>query len=227
MVKLIFLCRRRPDITHERYAELLLEGHVPIALRHHPAMRAYVVNVVEQSPPGGAELDSVGELSFATLDDFHQRLYDSPEGKKIVQTDVDRFMGGADAYATTEHVQKSLLPPPQNGKRSPGVKLICPVRRRAGMTREAFVEHWLTRHVPLAIEHHPQLLKYVTNVVDRELSDGGEAWDGFAELHFASLEDATRRMFPDADSERIVRQDIARFLSRAISYRVAEYVEKR
>lgn len=227
MVKLIFLCRRRPDITHETYGRLLLEGHVPIALRHHPAMRKYVVNIVEQSPPGGTELDSVGELSFDSLADFRQRLYDLPQGEKIVHEDVARFMGGADAYAATEHVQKSLLAPAALGTRSPGVKLICPVRRRDGMSHGQFVEHWLTRHVPLAIEHHPQLTRYVTNVVDQRLSDTAEDWDGFAELHFASLEDATQRMFPSPESERIIRDDIARFLSRAIPYRVAEYVQKR
>jgi uncharacterized protein (TIGR02118 family) len=227
MVKLFFLCRRRADITHERYAALLLEGHVPIALHHHPTMRRYVVNIVEQSPPGGIELDSIGELSFSTLEDFRERLYDSPEGEKIVHADVAGFMGGAVAYATTEYVQKSLLPPPTLGQRSSGVKLICPVRRREGMSHEAFVEHWLTRHVPIALEHHPQLVKYVTNVVDRKLADGGEEWDGFAELHFASRADATERMFPSAESERIVREDIARFLSRAIPYRVAEWVQKR
>jgi hypothetical protein len=226
MVKLFFLCRRRPDITHERYVELLLDGHVPIALRHHPAMRRYTVNVVEQSPPGGIELDSIGELSFPTLEDYRERLYDSPEGERIVHADVARFMGGADAYATTEHVQKSLVPPPVLGRRSSGVKLICPVRRRDGMSHETFVDHWLTRHVPIALEHHPQLVKYVTNVVDRKLSDTGDEWDGFAELHFANLGDATERMFRDADGERIVRQDIARFLSRAIPYRVAEWVQK-
>jgi uncharacterized protein (TIGR02118 family) len=226
MVKLFFLCHRRPDITHERYAALLLDGHVPIALRHHPAMRAYVVNIVEQNAPGARELDSIGELSFATLDDFRRRLYDSPQGEKIVHADVARFMGGAVAYATTEHVQKCVVPPPDVGRRSPGVKLVCPVRRRDGMSHAAFVEHWLTRHVPLAIEHHPQLVKYVTNVVDEKLSDGGEEWDGFAELHFSSLEDATQRMFPSPESERIVREDIARFLSRAIRYRVAEWVQK-
>jgi uncharacterized protein (TIGR02118 family) len=94
------------------------------------------------------------------------------------------------------------------------------------MGHAAFADHWLTRHVPLAIEHHPQLVKYVTNVVDQKLSAGGEDWDGFAELHFASLADATERMFPSAESERIVREDIARFLSRAIPYRVAEWVQK-
>ena len=38
-MKLIFLCRRRSDLTHDRYTELLLRGHVPIALRHHPTLR--------------------------------------------------------------------------------------------------------------------------------------------------------------------------------------------
>src|SRR5271169_2221975 len=107
MVKLIFLCRRRPDITHERYSELLLSGHVPIALQHHPTMRRYVVNIVEQSPAGWELLDSIGELSFDNLTDFHERLYDSPAGKEVVQRDVAGFMGGADAYATTEHVHRT------------------------------------------------------------------------------------------------------------------------
>jgi uncharacterized protein (TIGR02118 family) len=104
--------------------------------------------------------------------------------------------------------------------------MICPVRRREGMSREAFAEHWLTRHVPLAIEHHPQLVRYVTNVVAERLSESAPDWDGFAELHFATMEDATERMFPSPESERIVREDIARFLSNAIPYRVAEYVQK-
>jgi hypothetical protein len=64
MVKLICLCRRRPDISHQRYAELLLDGHVPIALRHHSTLRRYTVNIVEQSPPDLAALDSIGVLSF-------------------------------------------------------------------------------------------------------------------------------------------------------------------
>jgi hypothetical protein len=150
MVKLIFFCRRRPDITHDRYADLLLNGHVPIALRHHPTMLEYVVNIVEHSPAGEAEVDSIGELSFARLDDFRNRLYDSPEGEEIVHRDVAQFMGGAHSYATTEHVHKSADHGPL-GSRSVGVKLICPIRRLPGMSRAELVDHWLHRHVPLAL----------------------------------------------------------------------------
>jgi uncharacterized protein (TIGR02118 family) len=227
MVKLIFFCRRRPDISHERYADLLLRAHVPLALRHHPAMRTYVVNLVEQTPAGAEELDSVGELCFETLADFHARLYDSPEGREIIERDVAGFMRSATAYATTEHVQKASGPEPVLGLRSPGVKMICPVRRREGMSHDDFVHHWLGKHVPLALAHHPGLCRYVTNVVDARLSPAGEEWDGIAELHFASAEELRRGLFDSPEGERIIRADIERFIARAFAYRVAEYVQKR
>jgi uncharacterized protein (TIGR02118 family) len=199
---------------------------VPIALRHHPAMRQYVVNIVEESPQGEEALDSIGELSFAALDDFRERLYDSEAGRKIVERDVSGFMGGAHAYATTEHVQKTRPTRAPLGTRTPGIKLVCPVMRHAGMTHAEFVDHWLTRHVPLALQHHPGLIQYVTNVVDDQLSPSGEAWDGFAELHFASQQAYNDGLFDSPDGERAIRADMARFIGRTARYTVAEYVEK-
>src|SRR5207244_4269832 len=105
MVKLVFLCRRRSDLTHERYVERLLGGHVPLALRHHPTLRRYVVNVVEDTRGPAPPLDSIGELWFDTLADYRERLYDSPAGAGIIARDVAGFMGSAAAYVTTEHVR--------------------------------------------------------------------------------------------------------------------------
>ena len=226
MVKLFFLCRRRPDITHERYSELLLSGHVPIALQHHPTLRRYVVNIVEQSPAGWQELDSVGELSFDSLDDFRDRLYDSPAGKAIVERDVAGFMGGADAYVTTEHVQKRPAGAPVFGTRSAGVKLVCPLARRSGVSHADFVEHWLTRHVPLALAHHPGMTRYVTNVVEQRLGNSGPDLDGIVELHFPSAQVLATGMFDSPEGERIIREDMARFIGRTAAYRVAEYPQR-
>jgi uncharacterized protein (TIGR02118 family) len=224
MVKLIFLCRRRPDITHERYVELLLKGHVPIALQHHPTMRRYTVNIVEQGPPSEDALDSVGELWFGSLTDYRDRLYDSAVGERIVEHDVAGFMGSAQAYATSEHIQKAIDDRPL-GQRAPGVKMVCPLRRRPDLTHEQFVHHWLTTHVPLALEHHPHMVRYVTNVVDQRLSDGPE-WDGFAEISFANVDDVRTRLFATPEGERIVRDDIARFIGHTFPYLVSEYVQK-
>ncbi len=226
MVKLMFLCRRRADLTHARYAELLLASHVPIALKHHPPMRRYVVNIVEQTPAGWEELDSIGELFFDSLDDFRERLYDSPAGREIVQRDVAGFMGGADAYVTTEHVQRSLANRPALGARTLGVKLVCPLVRRPEMTHAEFVAHWLNQHVPLALKHHPQMTTYVTDTVERRLGDTGPELDGIAELHFPSEEALRSGLFDSAAGERIIRDDIARFIGRTAAYRVAEYRQK-
>jgi uncharacterized protein (TIGR02118 family) len=226
MVKLLFLCRRRPDIGHQRYADLLLRGHVPLALRHHPTMRRYVVNIVEQSPASFDDLDSVGELWFDRLADFRERLYDSPQGREIVERDVRGFMSGADAYVVTEYVQKRELTRVPLGTASPGIKLICPLLRRDGMSHADFVEHWLEQHVPLALRHHPGMARYVTNVVDQQLSRSGQPWDGIAELHFPSAEELRSGMFDSTEGERVIREDIARFISRTGAYRAVEYVQK-
>jgi uncharacterized protein (TIGR02118 family) len=198
---------------------------VPLAIRHHPTMRKYVVNVVEGFRAGAEELDSIGELSFDSLADFHERLYDSDEGKRIIERDVARFMGGAHAYVTREHVQKAPATAAL-GERSPGVKIVGLVRRPDGMTHDAFVEHWLGRHVPLALRHHPGLHKYVTNVVEQRLGDAPD-WDGIAELCFPSVEAMRTGFFDSPEGERIIREDMARFIGLTWGYDVAEYVQKR
>jgi uncharacterized protein (TIGR02118 family) len=127
---------------------------------------------------------------------------------------------------TTEHVQKAVSGVTLPGDCSRGVKLVCPLLRRPDMTHEEFVAHWLGRHVPIARAHHPGMTKYVTNVVDQRLSDTGEPWDGFAELQFEARDSLAEGLFDSPEGERIVRDDIARFIGRTIAYRVAEFVEK-
>jgi uncharacterized protein (TIGR02118 family) len=227
VVKLVFFCRRRAELSSAQFAERLLHGHVPLALRHHPTMAGYVVNLVESVPADFPEADSVGELWFRSLEDFEERLYDSPAGRAAIEHDVASFLAAADAYLTREHVQKDEHPRAAPGARSPGVKLVCPVRRREGMTHEAFVAHWLDTHVPLALRHHPGLSRYVTNVVERRLSPAAADWDGIAELHFGSDEALAAGMFDSSEGERAIRADMGRFIGRTAAYRVSEWVQKR
>lgn len=227
MVKLVFLCRRRPDLSHEEYVRRVLDGHVPLALRHHPTMRGYVVNAVDSAQEGLPAIDTVAELWFDDLADYRERLYDSPAGRAAIERDVVEFMGGAEALVTTEHVQKRAGAPTSLGVRSPGVKLVCPVRRRPDLDHDQFVAHWLGRHVPLALRHHPGLSAYVTNVVDGRPDGSAAEWDGIAELHFAS-EDALRTgLFDSPAGEAAIRADIERFIGFTAAYRVAEYVQRR
>jgi hypothetical protein len=220
MIKLIFLCRRRPDVSHERYVELLLRGHVPIALRHHPTLRKYVVNIVEVSPPG-RELDSIGELYFETLADFRDRLYDSPAGERIVSADVAGFMGGAAAYVVAEQAVRPAPQPPMLGARTPLTKIMTCFRRAADVGSDAFDAHWHDRHTPLVLAEAPPLGGYVRNVVTERLGRDGPPWDGIETQY-------VRPGGADADwpAENAVAADRRRFVAETARYVVAEYVEK-
>ena len=214
MVKLVFLCWRRPDISHEGYVERLLGGHVPIALAHHPTLRRYVVNVVEETGASAPALDSIGELWFDSLADYRERLYDSPEGARVVARDVAGFLGGAYAYVTSEDAHGSPATPSPRGVRSSGAKLVVCVTRAPRLRREEFRHRWVAGDLPPALRH-PAATGYVTGVVEERLGDGGPDYDGVATLRFASVE-ACGALGAD-------RTD---FLDTIHAYRVVEYVER-
>jgi uncharacterized protein (TIGR02118 family) len=223
MVKLVFLCRRRPDIGHEAYVERLLRGHVPIALRHHPSMRRYVVNVVVETHGEAPPLDSIGELWFDSLDDYRERLYDSPEGREVVARDVAGFLGSADAYVTVERVQRDAPRGVPLGERSPGLKVVVAVRRAREQTHAAFVEHWIERHVPLVLAD-PNVRTYKNDVIDECLS--GPPYDGIAELRFDSPADWEAHVRLSRDERGAIAADLRRFKGVSHAYRVEEYVQR-
>ena len=221
MVKLVFLCRRRADLSRAAYAERLLRGHVPLALRHHPTMRRYVVNLVEAEDPSA--LDSIGELWFDSLADFRERLYDSPEGERVIAADVRGFLASAEAYATDEVVHRS---PPRSalGERTPGPKLLVAVRRSDRLGAAEFATHWRERHVPLVLTC-PEVAGYVTSHVEQTLG-GASPVDGFAELWFASTEDLERHVARARDPKEPMANDVAELVGAATAHRVAEYVQR-
>jgi uncharacterized protein (TIGR02118 family) len=216
MVKLIFLCSRRYGITHERYVELLLDGHVPIALRHHPTLRKYVVNIVEAAP-AHAPLDSIGELYFDTLADFRDRLYDSPEGRRVVEADVAGFMGQATAYVVEEQVVRRGPQPTALGKPSPGMKVMTCLRRAETVGAEAFLAHWRdhrTPRTPLGLDATDALVGYVRDVVTDRLSAHGPPWHGFE----------TRYLHTGASDSAATANDT--FVIETASYRLIEHIQK-
>jgi uncharacterized protein (TIGR02118 family) len=66
------------------------------------------------------------------------------------------------------------------------IKVFAMLRRREGVTREAFHRWWLEEHVPYA-KKLPGLRKYRVCLVTGSTShEGREPWDGIAELWFDS-----------------------------------------
>lgn len=222
MLKIVYPCRRLPELDRAEYARRILEGHVPLALAHHPGMRHYVVNVVERDPEGTPVVDSFAELWFDSRAGYEADLYDSDEGRRVIGEDVARFLGGAEAYGTLEHVHREGAER-SPGARTPGVKWILAVRRKPELSMDAFVEHWHHSHVPLVLDALPTLQRYVTSAVEERLSDGADVWDGFSELWWESRE-AARDALRAAGAA--IDEDTARFIAEVRAWSVAEYPQK-
>ena len=104
-IKVVYLVRRTPGITVDEFLRHWHEVHGPLALRHHVGAWKYVQNAVRERL-AAADPDVVGlaELHFPTVGDLVDRMYDSDEGRRAIGADVVQFVGGADAYLTSEHV---------------------------------------------------------------------------------------------------------------------------
>jgi len=97
------------------------------------------------------------------------------------------------------------------------IKLMCFVRRRPGMTADAFHEHWRERHGPLiranaAAARH--LLRYEQNhrVAKDYARPGGPDYDGVAVQWFGSYRDFIAMITAPEWEE--VTEDEGRFLDR-------------
>jgi uncharacterized protein (TIGR02118 family) len=89
----ISFVRRSRGLTREDFARHWSEVHAPLARRHHPGICRYVQNVVvHKLTPDAPEIDGIAELGFASLDDFRERMYDSPAGREIIAADVREFI---------------------------------------------------------------------------------------------------------------------------------------
>lgn len=93
-VKYVSFVHRAEAISHQQFVRHWAEVHAPIAKAHHIGLAGYTQNVVRSTyTPGGAGIDGVAELAFASRADFEERFYDSDEGKAIIRADVAQFIG--------------------------------------------------------------------------------------------------------------------------------------
>lgn len=114
--------------------------------------------------------------------------------------------GGVDVYEVDSTVRWDEL-----GGPAPVTRLVF-VRRHPDLTHEQFAEHWGTVHPPLARAHHPGLARYVQHLISDALTPDAPAFDGLAELGFASDADLRDRLYGDDADRAVIDADVATFL---------------
>ena len=93
------------------------------------------------------------------------------------------------------------------------VKVMAVLKRKDGMSREAFIAYWRSTHIPL-VKKLPGLRKFVCNVVVDDFNKSNypavDVYDGCSELYFDDL-DAADKAF-NSEQGRINGEDAKNFI---------------
>jgi uncharacterized protein (TIGR02118 family) len=233
--KLMAFVRRNPELGIAAFRDRYLGGHAPLVLAHRSRLRRYVADIVDVPPeeaglrPGGnPAFDAVIELWYDSIEDYLDpaRRSDSAEGEQAVRADGASLISSVNLYHVREQVEREYARDWPAGQRSPGVKSIYLARRHDSMSPDQFARHWGETHAPLALKHHVGMWRYARNVVAAQLSEGAEAWDGFAELHFRTAQDLRERFYDSDEGRAIIAADVARFTSGGRALHCSEYILK-
>lgn len=169
-------------------------------------------SAVLDAPLDADELDLVGPIAneesyramvelYAPIDDGDTFGLSLPDGARVVG-----------AYAVEEVVQKDYERTWASGEPSPGVKLLCSIRSRPGMTHADFLAHWRNNHGPLAVKHQPGFWRYAQNHIQEPLGAQTPVLDGIGVLHFRDAGDIFTGMYDSDEGQRLIVEDTERFL---------------
>lgn len=113
------------------------------------------------------------------------------------------------------------------------ITLIVAAKRKAGMSREEFEDHWLNRHAPLVLSV-PEFARHLKRYALYPLADDGEApglgslpgYDGVGQLWFESV-DKMMEAFSEPKYLELIRPDEEMFLDRdaCLTFVTQEHVQ--
>ena len=117
MIKLVFCCRRKPEMTREAFQKRWLEVHGPLVKRvreQMPMMKRYVQShslpdeiseAVRTSRGAGPAYDGITEVWFDSLESMGAESEEAIEGAKTLLADEAEFLDlpNCAVFLTEEH----------------------------------------------------------------------------------------------------------------------------
>ena len=116
------------------------------------------------------------------------------------------------AYRAEEIVRRDYERTWGEGEPSPGLSLVCLVRRKPDLSWQAYSDHWRNNHGPLALRRQPGFWRYVQNHVLERLTPDTPDFDGIGELHFRTAQDSLDAMFDSPEGQEEIIADTFRFM---------------
>jgi uncharacterized protein (TIGR02118 family) len=160
----------------------------------------------------GAELDAVRDLDTEHGASAMVSLWGLESLAPALELPLPEGSRRVGAYQVDEVVQRDYERTWPTGEVSPGVKIVCFVKRRPDLSHEAYSAHWRERHGPLALAHQPGFWHYVQNHVVERLTDETPEFDGIGELHFRTADGVKDGMFDSEEGAQLIWEDTERFM---------------
>lgn len=97
---------RTPSLSHEEFDAHWRDRHAPVHIASSPGTCHYEHLVIK--PAAGVAWDGVGLLSFASVEDFTERMFDGEAGQRAIYEDIPRFLdlASGETLPASEHVYK-------------------------------------------------------------------------------------------------------------------------
>lgn len=231
LIKVIGWMKKKESLTLEEFSRYWYEEHAPLGFQALPEdirLTRYVQHyAVPMEGLGEPRFDGVAEFCFEDIDMFQKWFaWFMSDGGKSLRDDEENFMDRS--HVTVVIVEERVIVPGDEA-RSDGIKLIAGVKRKSGLTREAFKQYWYERHVPLALKvlsEAPRVKRYVHNYGLALEGLGEPVFDGIGELCFHDLEafrESTAWFL--GEGGKALRDDEENFVD--LSTRVAVVVQER
>ena len=117
------------------------------------------------------------------------------------------------AYRAEELVRRDFPRTWPADEPSPGLSLVCLVKRHPDLTWQEYSDHWRDKHGPLALRRQPGFWRYVQYHVFERLTSDSPTVDGIGELHFRTARAVTDEMFDSPEGMAEIMEDSGRFMS--------------
>jgi uncharacterized protein (TIGR02118 family) len=171
MQRVVIYLKRRAELLQPVFFDWWLGQHRMLA-EQLPGLRQYTISLAADTQDG--PFDGMAELWFDDLA-AADAAFASPRGQ-AARADADAHVARRERLNLTEHRIIDHPTPPR-------FKYTAGLKRRADMSREAFANWWLERHVPY-VKKFPAVRKYRVSLVE---SGPETVVDGVAEVWFDDM----------------------------------------
>src|SRR5262245_6101514 len=172
MQRAVIYLKRRADLARPVFFDWWLHHHGALAAQL-PGLQQYIISLAADEPEG--PFDGMAELWFDDLA-AAEAAFASAEGQ-AARADTAAHVSRRERLYLTEHTISDHPAPPR-------FKFAAGLKRRPDMSRGAFGQWWLERHVPY-VKKFPEVRKYRVSLVEA----GPETIvDGLAEVWFNDME---------------------------------------